>query len=432
MRTSLAALFAVLLAATAASADDTKPPAVTDVKPTIKGGNVTIEARITDETGVLSAVVHHRGKGGKVEDTNMIKNDFDDIFKATFSGSGDTEYWIETSDLLGNSGGYGSQSKPYAASGKPAKGGGTAVAAKEPPPAKEEKAAPPPKEEPPPPKEHHKKEPVAREEPPPAKEPAPAREPKKTAKASSAPVVLHRAPSTQPPEGQEFTLRMKIQSDSPVAVAILQAKPDGGALSNIPLTHTDGDSYEGKIPGNIAKGRVEYFIAAKNQAGAMVRKGDGDDNKSPYVLTFKAGSGASAGASASAAGPYDFTHLTLFRVLPGKPVVVRAQVVPVKSDGDMPDRVAVLWSGNDAQDQITDMSPDSTGGLGGFKAELPAQDEGAIFYQVVACDAGAAHCGVDTGSKRKWHGAAVAAQPGAAAPLPREAPSQKAPPSLPE
>src|SRR3954470_15792493 len=122
MRTSLAILFAFLLAASAASADDTKAPSVTDVKPSIKGGNVSVEARITDETGVLSAVIHHRGKGGKVEDTNMIKNDFDDIFKATFPGSGDTEYWIETSDLLGNSGGYGSQSKPYAASGKPAKG----------------------------------------------------------------------------------------------------------------------------------------------------------------------------------------------------------------------------------------------------------------------------------------------------------------------
>jgi len=78
------------------------------------------------------------------------------------------------------------------------------------------------------------------------------------------------------------------------------------------------------------------------------------------------------------------------------------------------------------------MVRDETGGWGGFKAELPAQDEGAVFYQIVACDAAAAKCGVDTGSKRKWHATAIASQAGAARPLPLEAVSTKAPPSLPE
>jgi hypothetical protein len=78
------------------------------------------------------------------------------------------------------------------------------------------------------------------------------------------------------------------------------------------------------------------------------------------------------------------------------------------------------------------MVRDETGGWGGFKAELPPQEEGALFFQIVACDATTTRCGVDTGSKRKWHAAAVASQAGAARPLPLDAVSTKAPPSLPE
>jgi hypothetical protein len=388
-------------------------------------------------------MVHHRGKGGKVEDSPMVKNDYDDVHKATFPGSGDTEYWLEASDLLGNGPStYGSSGKPYAASGKPGKPG-TAVAQKEPPPPPPEKKQPPP----PPPQEEVKKEPRERkhrdapppkEEPPPQAREEPKEEPppeRKVAKAVTAPVIEHRAPRAQPPEGREFTVRIKIHSESPVAVAILQSKNQGATgFVNTPLTHTEGDSWEGKIGPEQAKGSVEYFIAAKNQAGLMARKGDTDDNKTPYSITFKGSSAAvaaSTAATAPAAGPFGFTHNAPFRVLPGKPIVIRAQVVPA-GDGEMPDRVAVLFRGNDAQDQIIDMVPDSTGGWGGFKAELPAQDEGAVFYQVVACDAGAAKCGVDTGSKRKWHAAAVAAQPGGAQPLPLDTVSQRAPPSLPE
>src|ERR1700694_503010 len=115
MRTALAALVLCSTLAFAALADDTKPPAITDVKASVKGSNVTDEAKITDETGVLSAICHHRGKGGKIEDSPMTKNDYDDVFKVTFPGGGDSEYWIESSDLLGNGPStYGSASPPVA------------------------------------------------------------------------------------------------------------------------------------------------------------------------------------------------------------------------------------------------------------------------------------------------------------------------------
>src|SRR5260221_5869662 len=125
MRTFVLAPFAALaLLATAASAEDTKPPVISDVKASTKGGKVNVEARITDETGVLSAILHHRSPGGKVDDSQMVKNDFDDVFKATFAGGGDTEYWIESSDLLGNGPStYGSASQPVTPPGKAAEAG---------------------------------------------------------------------------------------------------------------------------------------------------------------------------------------------------------------------------------------------------------------------------------------------------------------------
>jgi hypothetical protein len=81
---------------------------------------------------------------------------------------------------------------------------------------------------------------------------------------------------------------------------------------------------------------------------------------------------------------------------------------------------------------MTDMDTDPTGGYGGYKAQLPPQDEGAVFYQIVACDGPVKNCSGDTGSKRKWHSAMVASQPGGAQPMPLDAVSSKAPPSLPE
>ena len=399
MRSKFVAIAAVCGLALAARAEDTKPPAISDVKASAKSGKVTVEARITDETGVLSAICHHRQPGGAVDDSPMTKDDYDDVFKVTFSGGADSEYWIESSDLLGNGPSvYGTQSKPYTANGKPSTGK-TAVAEA---PAKEES---------------HKRPQRSR--------------PTKTAKASGPPVIEHRKPSTQPPEGKEFTLRMKIHSDSPVAVSLLLMRQQGmSGLNNVKLNHGDGDSYDGTIPAAQAKGTVEYFLVAKNEAGQVTRLGDGDA-KTPFTVNFKGG--AAVAAAPANAGPYIFTDNPPYRVQPGKTIVLRAQVVPSAGDGTLPDRVVLLWRGNDAQDQMADMQADATGGYGGFRVELPAQqDEGAIFYQFVACDSSGNKCGIDTGSKRKWHATAIAAQPGAAQPMQPDAASSRAPSSLPE
>src|SRR5205807_601058 len=259
---------------------------------------------------------------------------------------------------------------------------------------------------------------VSRSEAPPRKP----REPKRPRESAAAtaprpPAIEHSRPTAQPPEGRDFTVRMKIRSESPVAVAVLQARPQGSTtFINTPLTRTEGDSWEAQIPGAMAHGSVEYFIAAKNQAGQMSRQGDG---KAPYVITFKTAAAAPAvgptqvvAAPEKPSGPFIFTDNPPVRVAPGQPIILRAQVVPPSDNGEMPDRVAVLWRGNDGQDQLTDMVRDETGGWGGYKAELPPQEEGAIFFQVVACDPPATRCGIDPGSRRTSHAAAGASQLG--------------------
>lgn len=432
MRAPLLAAFASILAfSSAALADDTRPPQISDVKASAKGNMVTVEARITDETGVLSAACHHRAPGGPAEDTPMVKDEFSDLFRATFTGGGETEYWIEATDLLGNGpSAYGSPGKAYAVGGKPSTGGGKAVASAEP---VEQRKAPPPRQQP--------------------KEAKPARERPQRVARSSPPVIEHRKPTLQAPEGRELTLRVKIRSEVPVGVAVLQARPQGSSQSftTSPLTSAGGDSYEGQIPASLARGSVEYFIVAKNDAGEMTHQGDGDTH-TPYVIAFKAPAAAqvvtepaAAAATTSAtaakasppprpaatASPYTFTDLPPYRVAPGRPITVRAQVVPA-GDGQAPETVAILWRGNGSQDQMTEMSPDETGGWGGYKAQLPPQEEGAVFFQIVACDAQASRCGVDTGSKRKWHATTVAANPGTPQPMALDAVSSKAPPTLPE
>src|SRR6266403_2182360 len=141
MRTSILAGLAALGVASVAHADDTKPPQISDVKAAAKGGQVQVEARITDETGVLSAVCYHRAPGEKAQASPMTKSDLDDTFRVTFAGGPENEYWIEASDLLGNGPAtWGSSSKAYAVGGKAAPG--KPVANAEPPaPKKEPKRA---------------------------------------------------------------------------------------------------------------------------------------------------------------------------------------------------------------------------------------------------------------------------------------------------
>jgi hypothetical protein len=376
---------ALLLLSSAAVADDTRPPQISDVHAGAKGGRIQIDARITDETGVLSAVCHHRSPGGKIADTPMIKDELDDVFRVAFPGGPGTEYWIEATDMLGNGpAAYGSAGKPFSA------GNAKAVATAEPPRKRK------PREQ--------KARPVAR--------------------ATEPPVIEHSSPATLLPEGEDLVLQARIHSGSPVAVAVLQARPLGGdTFTNLPLAPAGVDTWQARMPATMARGAVEYFIAAKDQAGRMTRQGNGD-SRTPWLVTFKSAS--------EQAGPFLFTDNPPFRVQPGRPIVVRAQVVPRSDRGEMPDRVAVLWRGIDAQDQMTDMVKDETGGWGGYKASLPPQEEGAIFYQLVACDAAATKCSIDTGSRRKWHATVVSSQAGASRPLPLDAVSSKAPPSLPE
>jgi len=403
MRIATGVMVAMVGIASAARADDTKPPQISEVRASLKGGQVQVEARITDETGVLSAICHHRGAGGRVEDSPMVKNDFDDVFRAAFPGGPATEYWIEASDLLGNGPAmYGSPAKAFAV--------GSAAPAEK----------------------------TARPQPPARKHAEPKPPPERVAAKASPPTVEHSRPATPPPEGRDFLVRTKIRGESPVERAVLQVRPQGTTtFTNMPLTRTEGEAWEAHIPASMAHGSVEYFITARNEAGQAIRQGEGGSR--PYVIAFKGGAAATVTASAAttpapaqAMGPFVFTDNPPVRIPPGRPFVLRAQVVPPTDNGEMPDRVAILWRGNDAQDQLTDMVRDDTGGWGGYKAELPPQDEGAIFFQIVACDTSATRCGIDTGSKRKWHATAIASQPGAARPLPLDAVSTKAPPTLPE
>ena len=204
----------------------------------------------------------------------------------------------------------------------------------------------------------------------------------------------HKKFYAEDPFYRDLTLRMKIKSESPVAVAILLARPQGtAAFTNSKIKSTGGDNYEAEIPASMAHGTVEYFMAAKNQAGLATRQGDGDP-ETPYLVTFKAAAAAPASTataasapppakSAASAGPYSFTDLPPYRIPPGRPIVLRAQVVP-SAEGEIPDKVTVLWRGNDAQDQATEMVADPSGGAT-FNTEVKAefqQHEGAISGKI--------------------------------------------------
>jgi len=427
MRTPIRiALFAVplLCLSSAAFADDTRPPSITEIKATVKGSEVKVEARITDETGVLSATCHHRGKGFAMEDTPMTKNDYDDIFKVSFPGDANTEFSIDSTDLLGNA---TPSMKPITAGGK--KPG--AVASNDKP---QREPRPPPQEALPerPHTEHHQAGGTH------------------AASASKKPIIEHRKPGAALTDGQEATLRMKIHGDSPIVTALIYTRPTGtsGFKDSVPVTRVEGDSWEAKIPAALAHGTLEYLIAAKDANGNQLNQGEGPPGSAAkwFSVTFKGASGAEAAQMPEQL--FVFTHQPLVRAAPGKPIVMRAQILPLKSakavaainpddkaeptlpDEPDPEKIVVLWRDNDGNDQATDMTIDKTGGLGGYKAELPPQNEGAIYYQLVACD-GAFKCAVDTYGAKKWHPVLVSATAGASPP-PFEHASTRAPAKLPE
>jgi hypothetical protein len=391
MRPLLAALLAMLLVPLAArSADDTRPPAISDVRATQRGGQVHIEARITDETGVLMATCHYRSGAGRWADAPMTKNDYDDVFKVSFGGGPDTEYWIESSDLLGNGPStYGAAAKPVAV--------GTSS-----------------------PKEAH----AQRERPePPAK-----RREQRLAKAASSkagpPVIEHRKPGATLPEGKEVTLRARVRGEAPIAFSgvFLRKQGDSSTPARLALNRVEGETYEAKIPADKARGNIEYLLAAKDENGKQSFGGDGSPS-TWFAIAFK--------PAQALEQPFRFAVNPPARVNPGRSLTVRAQITTPGDEPTAPGKAQVLWRGSDGQEQVTEMQADASGGLGGFKAELPPQRPGAVYYQVVACDPSGSKCAVSTGSKRKWHAVAIAAAPGAK-PAAIDAASSKAPGSLPE
>src|SRR2546423_424256 len=388
MRPLLVALLAMLLVPLAArSADDTRPPAISDVRATQRGGQVHVEAKITDETGVLMATCHYRSGGGRWTDAPMTKNDYDDVFKVSFGGGPDTEFWIDSSDLLGNGPStYGAAAKPVAVSASS--------------PAQAQRAAAPP-----------------------SKRSAP--KPTKVASKSGPPLIEHKKPGATLPEGKEVTLRARVRGDSPIAFSgvFLRKQGESGPLTRLALNRVEGESYEAKIPAEKAHGNLEYLLAAKDENGKQSFGGDGSAN-TWFAISFKP-------PQQAAEQPFRFAVNPPARVNPGRSLTVRAQITGPGDEPSVPGKAQVLWRGKDGQEQVTDMQPDASGGLGGFKAELPPQVPGAMYYQVIACDPSGSKCAVSTGSKRKWHAVAIAATPGAK-PAAIEATSSRAPASLPE
>lgn len=377
----------MLLVPLAARADDTRPPVISNVRAAQRGGQVHIEARITDETGVLMATCHHRSGGGRWLDVPMTKSDYDDTFKVSFEAGPDTEYWIDSSDLLGNG------PSTYGAAAKP-----VAVSASSP------------------------KEAQAQREPPKRREPRPA----KVASKSGPPVIEHRKPGAPLAEGKEVTLQARVRGDAPIAFSgvFLRKQGESGPGTRLALNRVEGESYEAKIPADKARGNLEYLLAAKDENGKQSFGGDGNPN-TWFAISFK------PPQQAPVEQPFSFAVNPPARVHPGRSLTVRAQITGPGDEPNVPGKAQVLWRGSNGQEQVTDMQADASGGLGGFKAELPPQTPGAVYYQVVACDPSGSKCAVSTGSKRKWHAVAIAAAPGTK-PAAIDAASSKAPGALPE
>ncbi|HYZ89531.1 MAG TPA: hypothetical protein VE620_09570 [Myxococcales bacterium] len=380
MRPLLAAFIVALLSPLASRAEDTRPPVISEVKAVQRGGQVVVEARITDETGVMMATCHHRSAGGRWIATPMTKDQYDDVFRVSFAAGRSVEYWIDSSDLLGNGPAtYGAADKPLALTTEPVE------------------SAPPKRAEPP---KHH---------------------PAKVASSAPPPTVEHQKPAGALPEGKEVTLHAKVRSAIPIAFSgvFVRKQGDSNAGTRVALTKVRGDEYEAKIPAESAHGTLEYLIAAKDENGKQTFGGDGAPT-TWFTLTFK-----------PAAQSFNVAVNPPARIVPGRSLTVRAQI---STPGDSPVAAAkaqVVWRGADGQEQVTDMRPDPSGGLGGFKAELPPQAGGALYYQVIGCDASGAKCAISTGSKRKWHAVAIAAAP-VAKPAALQVASSKGPSSLPE
>ncbi len=407
--TLMAALFAQQ-----ARAEDTRPPVISEVNASKKGSQITVTAKITDETGVLQAEVHYRPQGGGSEDKAPLTSKGDDKFTATFTPSGAIEYQVWAVDELGNGPAKYPSASSWEAVGKKSDG---AVASNKAPRRHRGK--------------HRKAEAAAEtpadsgaaaktDEAKPAEETAAAEEKK------GPPTVEHEKP-TDAKEGEALALKVKITGNT-ITQAVTWFRKQGQAkfTTKIPLEKKDGDDYEGTIPAGVAKGTIEYVFIVADDKGQKTTQGDGGPGKAFQVTFGKASAAVAGGASG---GPFTFAHKAAVRASPGINMNIRVQATPEAEDG-APDKAMLLYRGKDGGDQVVDLAADESGGIGGFSGQIPAPADGALYYQIVACKGD--KCGVDTGSKKSWHAVAVSNDGDAKAPDAIDAVSSKAPASLPE
>jgi hypothetical protein len=252
-------------------------------------------------------------------------------------------------------------------------------------------------------------------------------------------VIIHRKPSVQPTEGQDFKIRIKVTSAAGLKSTKAFFREAGAEKYKlaVPFVSNGNDSYEVTIPAAVAKGDIEYILVVLDNADQKVSQGDGADNIW-YKLSFKP-----IGAGSAPSQPFIVHAGAQGMAAPRKPVVLRAQVSP-SNLGSIDEKsadaavaavqgltVKLLWREKDGEDQELAMTPDESGGLGGYQAQLPALFDGSVlYYQVVACSADG-KCAIDTGSKKKWNGLNVTSTP-ADPPAPIDAVSSKAPAGLPE
>ena len=297
-----------LLLALPARAEDTRPPAISDVGASKSGSKVTVKAKITDETGVLQAQVMWRSQGGGAFDSVAMTGS-NDKFSATFDAKGGTiEYYVQAIDELGNGPSKSPQST-LVISGKAA--APDKVASNDSPPKKHRG------------KRRHKK----------AEEAAPAEgsgdaaadsgggsaeagSGEATAAATEAPAgppAIEHEPPTDAVEGQDLVMKVKITNGATQAVAWFRKAGEKGFTVKIPLEKKDGEDYELTFPGAVAKGTVEYVFVASNSVGKSPQA------TKPFSVSFKkagaapAADGATAASDQASGGAFVFAHKPLVR-----------------------------------------------------------------------------------------------------------------------
>ena len=407
-RRVLTTLGLLALLSTAARAEDTKPPVISNVNASAKGGKVNVTAKISDETGVLEAKVFYRKPGdSKYEETRLIAKGGDD-FAASFSFGANVEYYLTAIDELGNGPAkYGDANSPKTIG----KGGGQMVASDDTP--KKQRRG----------RRGKKKEPESQ----PAQAP-PEEKPAETAAAEPAaegdkpaPVIEHEKP-VDPKEGEPVKLTVKVTGNKIAdgkGVAYVRNKGDAKWKATVKLANTEGDTWQVEVPAALAKGTLEYIFSFTDEKKQRTVQGDGAPDK-PYSVEFKGAKGDEL---------YLFAHKPVVRISPGANLNIRAQATPGKEE-DAPSKMMVLLRDAAGADKAIDLAADESGGIGGFAGAIPAPSEGALYYQVVACKAD--KCGVDTGSKKAWHAVLVSNDGDAKLPEPIDAVSSKAPAGLPE